>query len=111
MVRLLSVSRRLALLLLSSVVLIAAPLHAQYFGRNKVQYQDFNFKVLKTEHFDIYYLPRRTGRSESGGSHGRAMAYSALHRVPSRIVGQAAADSLRQPRGISADQRHRGRHR
>ena len=28
---------------------------AQYFGRNKVQYRTFDFKVLKTEHFDVYY--------------------------------------------------------
>src|SRR4051812_8832345 len=28
-----------------------------YFGQNKVQYQTFDFKVLKTEHFDIYYYP------------------------------------------------------
>jgi Tol biopolymer transport system component len=28
-----------------------------YFGRNKVQYREFDFKVLKTEHFDIYYYP------------------------------------------------------
>jgi Tol biopolymer transport system component len=28
---------------------------AQYFGRNKVQYEDFSFQVLETEHFDIYY--------------------------------------------------------
>src|SRR6476646_9442288 len=28
-----------------------------YFGRNKVQYQEFNFKVLKTDHFDIYFYP------------------------------------------------------
>ncbi len=28
-----------------------------YFGQNKVQYRDFDFKVLKTEHFDIYYYP------------------------------------------------------
>ncbi|MGW8281875.1 MAG: hypothetical protein ACWGON_01135 [Gemmatimonadota bacterium] len=28
---------------------------AQYFGRNKVNYDTFDFKVLKTEHFDIYY--------------------------------------------------------
>src|SRR3954454_7657683 len=38
---------------------IAAPamVSAQedYFGRNKVQYHDFDFKILKTEHFDIYY--------------------------------------------------------
>jgi hypothetical protein len=28
---------------------------AQYFGRNKVQYREFKFEVLKTEHFDIYF--------------------------------------------------------
>lgn len=28
---------------------------AQYFGRNKVNYETFDFKILKTEHFDIYY--------------------------------------------------------
>jgi hypothetical protein len=30
---------------------------AQYFGGNKVQYEKFDFKVLKTEHFDIYHYP------------------------------------------------------
>ncbi len=35
----------------------AYPSHAQYFGRNKVQYERFDFKVLATEHFDIYYYP------------------------------------------------------
>src|SRR5688572_33079669 len=30
---------------------------AQYFGQNKVQYRDFDFDVLKTEHLDIYYYP------------------------------------------------------
>jgi Tol biopolymer transport system component len=34
------------------------PLSAQeYFGRNKVQYKDLKFQVLKTEHFDIHYYP------------------------------------------------------
>jgi hypothetical protein len=28
-----------------------------YFGRNKVQYRTFDFRVLKTDHFDIYYYP------------------------------------------------------
>ena len=38
-------------------VLVCAPLHveAQYFGRNKVEYEDFDFRILATEHFDIYY--------------------------------------------------------
>src|SRR3954453_7561173 len=57
MLRVLRTSRARAWLLLSFLVLIASPLQAQYFGRNKVQYQDFNFKVLKTGHFDIYYYP------------------------------------------------------
>ena len=30
---------------------------AQYFGRNKVQYRTFDFQILKTEHFDLYYYP------------------------------------------------------
>ena len=31
------------------------PAHAQYFGRNQVQYESFDFEVLQTEHFDIYF--------------------------------------------------------
>ena len=30
---------------------------AQYFGRNKVQYDDFDFKTFSTENFDIYFYP------------------------------------------------------
>jgi WD40 repeat protein len=37
--------------------LLPVALEAQYFGRNKVQYEDFDFRVLSTEHFDIYYYP------------------------------------------------------
>jgi WD40 repeat protein len=44
----------LALLLVAAG---AAPADAQYFGRNKVQYETFDFQVLQTEHFDIYYYP------------------------------------------------------
>jgi hypothetical protein len=31
------------------------PTQAQYFGRNKVQWEHFHFKTLQTPHFDIYY--------------------------------------------------------
>jgi Tol biopolymer transport system component len=35
---------------------VAAPrAGAQYFGQNKVRYHDFDFQVLETPHFDIYY--------------------------------------------------------
>jgi Tol biopolymer transport system component len=33
-------------------------LSAQYFGRNKVQYTNFDFKVIQTEHFDVYFYER-----------------------------------------------------
>ena len=43
---------------LVSLLLLATTANAQYFGRNKVQWEHFDFKVLKTEHFDIYYYDR-----------------------------------------------------
>ena len=46
---------------------IAAPADAQYFGQNKVQYQDFDFKVLKTKNFDIYYYPEEEAAVEQAG--------------------------------------------
>ena len=33
------------------------PTSAQYFGRNKVQHDDFDFRSFQTEHFDIFYYP------------------------------------------------------
>lgn len=33
----------------------AAPGAAQSFGRNKVRYENFDFQILETPHFDIYY--------------------------------------------------------
>ncbi len=49
-----------SIILFVVALFFAAPVQeavAQYFGRNKVQYDDFDFRVLKTEHFDIYYYP------------------------------------------------------
>jgi dipeptidyl aminopeptidase/acylaminoacyl peptidase len=37
--------------------LSSTSVEAQYFGQNQVQHRDFDFRVLKTEHFDIYYYP------------------------------------------------------
>ena len=52
-------SRAAALsLLLLLPALAPAPASAQYFGQNKVQYEKFDFKIIKTEHFDVYYYER-----------------------------------------------------
>ncbi len=48
---------RIALATVLGVAIGAATAHAQYFGRNKVQYRTFKFQILKTEHFDLYSYP------------------------------------------------------
>ncbi len=39
------------------IVSTASFVQAQYFGRNKVQYDKFDFKIMKTQHFDVYFYP------------------------------------------------------
>lgn len=52
-----SLVRRLLLPGLFVLLAMTSTAHAQYFGRNKVQYRTFDFQILKTDHFDIYYYP------------------------------------------------------
>jgi Tol biopolymer transport system component len=51
--------RSFSAFLLMTIMLAVSSLNAQYFGRNKVQYRTFDFKVLKTEHFDVYFYPEK----------------------------------------------------
>jgi hypothetical protein len=56
--------------LLGSLVLaacLAPTAEAQQFGKNKVRYQDFDFKVLETPHFDIYYYPVEQDAARQAG--------------------------------------------
>lgn len=64
-------SKKLCLKLIeviSLILILCADVQAQltYFGRNKVQYETFNWQVLKTDHFDIYYYPEFTEIAEIG---------------------------------------------
>jgi WD40 repeat protein len=42
-------------LALVALSVLAGSASAQYFGRNRVQYGRFDFKIVQTEHFDVYY--------------------------------------------------------
>ena len=44
-----------ALLASSAVVALPEGASGQYFGRNKVQFEDFDFRVMETPHFDLYF--------------------------------------------------------
>ena len=50
-------------------VCLASPATAQmgYFGQNKVEYHKFQFKVLKTQHFDIYYYDEEADGARMAG--------------------------------------------
>jgi Tol biopolymer transport system component len=47
-----------------ALLLSAVSADAQYFGRNKVQYDRFEFAILETEHFDIYYYAEERSAAE-----------------------------------------------
>ena len=65
------------------LVWTALPSAAQYsfhFGRNKIQYENFDWNVLKTEHFDIYFYPEMQELAEHGAAFAEE-SYSELeHR-------------------------------
>ena len=49
---------RMLVAALSLAVLAPGSASAQYFGRNKVMYAKFDFKIIQTQHFDVHYYDR-----------------------------------------------------
>ena len=92
-------------------VTFAAPAHAQYFGRNAVQWDRLKFEVLKTDHFDVYYYPEEQLAAEQVATHGRALVRPPEHPAPPPDEGSPARHPLREQRALPADQHHRRRPR
>jgi hypothetical protein len=84
--------RTLGLLLLPVLLLLegAGIAEAQYFGRNNPQFRTFDFQVLRTEHFDVYYYPE----AEEGVRDAARMAERWYQRI-STILGHQLRE--RQP--------------
>jgi hypothetical protein len=103
--------RRLVVLVFAGAALCAtaSPARAQYFGANKVQYEAFDFEVLKTEHFDIYYYPEE----EPGIEYAVLMAerwYARLSRLLDHdltgrqpLIMYASAPHFRQTNTLQGD--------
>ncbi len=77
-------------LLLFFFILSSLQAQGYYFGRNKVQYTDFNWQIMKTEHFDIYYYPEMQELAEKGAFFAeesyhfleQKFNYSVTYRIP-----------------------------
>lgn len=79
------------MILLLALLAWTAPSQGQYyFGRNKVQYNHFQWQILKTRHFDIYFYPEMRELAEIGATYAEE-AYGRLenlvnhnfnHRIP-----------------------------
>jgi hypothetical protein len=62
-----SLPRRSVLLIAALVAAAPANASAQYFGRNKVQYESFDWRVLNTPHFDLHFYPEEEEPARDAG--------------------------------------------
>jgi WD40 repeat protein len=92
-----------------AVVLAATPAAAQYFGKNKVRYQSFDFQVLATEHFDVYYYESEREAAERAARMAERW-YSRLSRVLDHklqgrqpLILYASAPHFQQTNAIDGD--------
>jgi roadblock/LC7 domain-containing protein len=84
------IARVLKYSLLLFLLVQTASAQFYYFGRNKVQYTRFEWKILRTEHFDIYYYTEMKELAERGAffaeesykSHEQRFNFSIGHRIP-----------------------------
>jgi Tol biopolymer transport system component len=79
----------------------------QYFGRNKVQYDRFDFRVLKTPHFDIHYYPEASvaiedaARSSERWYERFARAFQHEFEAPKPIIFYADHPDFQQTNTLS----------
>ena len=58
-----------------------------FFGRNKVQYEEFDWQILRTEHFDIYYYDEM-GRIAEIGAYYAEEVYDELKVELNHVVAR-----------------------
>ena len=99
---------RWAVLLTPVLALVSSiPASAQeYFGRNKVQYEKFDWKILKSDHFDNFFYPPESLIVHDAARMAERWYCAPLGHVPPRVRPQVA-DLLRRSSGLRADERRR----
>jgi len=82
---------------------------AQYFGKNKVQYTSFEFKIIETEHFDVYFYERER-EAALDAARMAERSYARLSRVLNHtfkerkpIILYASHSDFQQTNALSGD--------
>jgi hypothetical protein len=78
------------ILLLVMALLLGSPAQAAYYGKNKVRYRDFHWRVLETPHFEILFYDREAAVAADAArlaedSYARLAAvlhHEVSHRIP-----------------------------
>ena len=87
---------RTSFLIVFLLIFVAPRLSSQfyyydtYFGKNKVQYDEFDWRIIETEHFQVYYYPGErqlamdaAQMAERGYDYlSRVLAYKVKHPIP-----------------------------
>jgi Tol biopolymer transport system component len=101
--------RRMAVAVAALALAGAAPLAAQYFGQNKVQYRSFAFQIIQTDHFEVYYYPAERVAALDAARMAERW-YSRLSRVLHHefqgrkpIILYASQSDFQQTNAISGD--------
>ena len=71
-------ARRASCLITLALVMVGFSLEAQYFGRNKPNYETFEFEVLRSPHFTLYHYLRN--EALAGQFLGQAEEWYSLHQ-------------------------------
>jgi Tol biopolymer transport system component len=77
-------------LLTLAFLLFSAPAFGQYyFGKNKVQYTNFGWQVLTTDHFNVYFYPEEKEISEIAANYAeesyRFLENKLNHHLPNKL--------------------------
>ena len=92
-----------------AALLVPATARAQYFGQNKVQYRNFAFQIIRTDHFDVYFYPRERGAAldaarmaERGYARlSRVLSHTWRERVP--LILYASQSDFQQTNVVRED--------
>ncbi len=82
-------TRKIFLIIFFLILLVSDLTLAQflYFGRNKVQYEEFDWKIMYTEHFNIYYYGEMEFVAQIGAKYAEEM-YEELKVRMNHIVSR-----------------------